>query len=59
MLKTCGNIYSQSLDEMEAMHEVLGAAGYDFAYITPQSATIVKEVVTLEEQNGQSDSSEN
>lgn len=56
MLKTIGNIYAQTQEEMENMHEVLSNAGYDFAYITPQSATIVKEVVTLEKSNEQSES---
>ena len=34
MLKTIGNIYAQTEEEMENMHEVLSNAGYDFAYIT-------------------------
>lgn len=59
MLKTCGNISSTSQEEMETMHEALLAAGYDFAYITPQMATIVREVTTLEERNGQSENATN
>ena len=60
MLKTCGNIYSQSQEEMEEMHGAMAAAGYDFAYLNPLSATIVKKVVSLEENNnGQSEPAEN
>ena len=52
-LKTCGNIFGQTPEDMEELHDALSEAGYEFAYITPQSATIVKEIQTEgEEQDG-------
>ena len=54
--KTCGQIFGQTPEDMEELHAALSAAGYEFAYIMPQSATIIKEVVTLEEPNEQSES---
>jgi mevalonate pyrophosphate decarboxylase len=51
--KTCGNIFGQTPEDMEEMHSVMSAAGYEFAYITPQSATLIKEIQTEgETQNG-------
>ncbi len=55
MLKACGQVFGQTKEDMDELYEVLNSAGYDFAYITPQNATIVKEVQTLVEvTNGQS-----
>lgn len=41
--KTCGQIFGQTPEDMEELHAALSAAGYEFAYIMPQSATIIKE----------------
>lgn len=55
MLKACGQIFGQTQEDMADLYEVLSDAGYDFAYITQNNATIVKEVQTLEGTNGQSE----
>lgn len=43
MLKNYGNFFANSLEDMDKIAEVLRSIGYDIAYISNISGSIVKE----------------
>lgn len=44
MLKVCGSLYSDKVDDFNALVDVLIDAGYQVAYNYPTNVTIIKEV---------------
>ena len=44
MLVTYGQVFAQTKERMEELENALNNAGFQFAYLNQQTATIIKEV---------------